>query len=501
MIIKEELMKYCNDCLSGTINSGKKHKQACSRFLRDIEKDGKNFWKWDELEAQKIVKWFTYLKHSKGVISGHPIHLTPWQKFIVCQIYAWVDAKGNRRFKKVFCEVGRKNAKSQLVSGILLYEISYVSNKYNELMETYCAGVKKEQSKLIFNECDLMLRGSPLRTKFNITNTKIEHKKTKSSLKPLSKEEGKRGDGTNPSCTCLDEYHLHPDTGFYDMHDTGSKARTNALLFIITTAGFDLNGPCYTQEYKYCSSILDSDVDVENDRYLIDILEMDKGDALTIENISKANPILATYDTGINAILESLKEALEIPEKMVAFLTKTCNIWLQARENSYMDMAKFKKCEVKKINWEILIGKEVYIGFDMSTKIDLTSICFVIPVMVDGVAKYYIYSHSFIPSREKLMERVKTDKVPYDSWEKDGYITITDSPIVDQEQVIEYMKKFCTEKGLAIKTLCFDPANASKMMMDLSNQGYECVEVFQSQKSLNESTVGFRELFNHFLGN
>lgn len=111
MTIKEELIQYSNDCISGKIRSGKKHKQACERFLRDIEKEGKNFWHWDELEAQKIVKWFTYLRHSKGVIAGEPIRLTAWQKFVACQIYAWVDAKGNRRFKKAFIEVGRKNAK------------------------------------------------------------------------------------------------------------------------------------------------------------------------------------------------------------------------------------------------------------------------------------------------------------------------------------------------------------------------------------------------------
>lgn len=94
--------------------------------------------------------------------------------------------------------------KSQLAGGILLYEISYISTKYKELMETYCAGIKKDQSKIIFNECDLMLRGSPLRLKFNINKAIIEHKKTKSFITPLSKEAGKKGDGTNPNTTALD---------------------------------------------------------------------------------------------------------------------------------------------------------------------------------------------------------------------------------------------------------------------------------------------------------
>ena len=85
------------------------------------------------------------------------------------------------------------------------------------------------------------------------------------------------------------------------------------------------------------------------------------------------------------------------------------------------------------------------------------------------------------------------DKMPYDSWVERGYITITDTPIVDQDAVIEYVFKFCKENNLKIKNLCFDPANASKMMLELEKKGYECVEVYQSYKSLNESTAGFRE--------
>ncbi len=85
----------------------------------------------------------------------------------------------------------------------------------------------------------------------------------------------------------------------------------------------------------------------------------------------------------------------------------------------------------------------------MSSKIDLTSLAFIIPIMDNGVKKYVIFSHSFIPSREKLMERTLKDKVPYDAWErikdeygKSKYITITNTPIVDQNVVIKYAIDF-----------------------------------------------------------
>lgn len=218
---------------------------------------------------------FALLRHSKGVLAGQPIILTDWQKFRICQLYGWRRKKnGYRRFKKSFTEVARKNAKSQEEAGIALYEISVTATKNNEVCEEYTAGVKRDQSKIVFNEAELMLRGSLLRQKFDIKRDEIKHAKTGSFIKALSKEDGKSGDGTNPAGLIIDEYHQHPTTEFYDL-GLGSNTK-EPLLMIITTAGVDLTYPCYVTEYTYCSKVLDPNVDVENEEYLIDICEMDE---------------------------------------------------------------------------------------------------------------------------------------------------------------------------------------------------------------------------------
>lgn len=489
MSILEELINYSNQCISGKIISGKKHIWACMRFLKDVDS---NKYIWNEIEAEKIVKWFSYLKHSKGELAGQPIILTIWQKFILCQVYGWKTKEEKRRFRKAFVEVARKNAKTQMQAGSVLYEISVMSTKNNETLETYCAATKKDQSKLLFVEAQNMLRGSILSPKFKIIRDKIIHIKSNSFLNPLSKQDGKNGDGTNPAVLILDEYHQHPTTEFYDL-GLGAVSK-EPLLFIITTAGMDLNAPCFTQEYSYCSDLLNPDVPLENDEYFVDICEADPEDDLgSLETWKKANPIRAYYQEGINKLASDYEVAKMIPEKMVAFMTKCLNIWVQATENGYMDISKWKACEVKELPFEIA-GKNVFVGFDMSAKIDLTSVGFIIPLKDENdIIKYIVFSHSFVPNLEKLRERELVDKMPYLSWAKQGYITVTDSQIVDQEAVWEYVLKFCEKNKLIIDTLCFDPANSSKMMMDLANQGYKCVEVYQSHKSLNESTAGFRE--------
>ena len=503
----ENIKKYAKNCISGEIISCKKHKWACERFLKDAEQFENNpdypFY-WSEESAQNIVDWFALLRHSKGVLAGQPIILTDWQKFRICQLYGWRRKKnGYRRFKKSFTEVARKNAKSQEEAGIALYEISVTATKNNEVCEEYTAGVKRDQSKIVFNEAELMLRGSPLRQKFDIKRDEIKHAKTGSFIKALSKEDGKSGDGTNPAGLIIDEYHQHPTTEFYDL-GLGSNTK-EPLLMIITTAGVDLTYPCYVTEYTYCSKVLDPNVDVENEEYLIDICEMDEEDYRNLDNLEneelwkKANPIRMTYDEGIDKIRGEYKIAKEIPEHMTAFLTKCLNVWVQAQENGYMDMAKWKACQVDKLPVDTK-GMSVYVGFDMSAKIDLTSVAFILPFKSEEkdaegekIIKYIVYSHSFIPNREKLTERKRKDKADYDAWERMNLLTVTDTPIVDQNAVMKYVKNTCKEQEGDIEGLCFDPANAAKLMMDLSDEGYEVEEVYQSHKSLNESTQGFRE--------
>lgn len=507
MTLLEELIEYANDCINGREVSCQKHKWACMRFLNDVEQMNTNPaypYTWNEEKAAEIVKWFSLLRHRTGILAGQPINLTAWQKFRHCQLYGWRQKdNGRKRFTKTFTEVARKNGKSQEEAGIALFEIAVESSRHGEIYEYYTAGVKKDQSRKVFDEARYMLNGSPLKRKFDVTRNEIRHKKSDSYIKMLSKDDSKNGDGSNPAGLILDEYHEHPNTDYYDLF-MGANAQ-EPLLMIITTAGKNLTYPAFVQEYQFCSKILNPDVDVHDDTYLADICELDPEDYANLENLDnetnwiKANPIRMSYEDGRNKIRDAYKVAKEVPEKMTGFLTKMMNVWVQARDGGYMDMAKWKACEVEELPIDTT-GHPVYVGFDMSAKIDLTSVAFVIPYQTDELdeqgkktVKYIISTHSFIPNREKMIERKHQDHFDYDMCERLGFLSVTDTPIVDQSAVMKYVIDTCAANKWDIQCLCFDPANASKLMLDLSNEGYDVEEVYQSHRSLNESTQGFRE--------
>ena len=488
--IKDELIKYSNEVLNGDVVACVKHKQACQRFLNDLEREGtENFpYVFDEGRAERFIDWMKLFKHRKGVLAGQYIDPHIIQKFIFANIYGWVHRDtGYRRFNKAYWQVARKNAKSQSLGTVGSYEASAFGEPSAEV---YCAATKKSQSKIVWDEIDEMIRGNKeLKGKFSVAYGTITHLKSGSIIKPLSKEDRKTGDGTSPSAFIVDEYHLHETSEMYDIGDSGMGARLQPLMMIITTAGFNLSNPCYRVEYKYVSQILDPNSPIENEQYFVMINELDKDDDVKDENVwPKSNPIISSYDGGMNYLRGQLKIALDVPEKMKTFLTKNMNVWVDQKDNGYMMMDRWSACG-QEIDLSILENLECTAGVDLSAKIDLTSLSFEFK-MPDG--KYLTLSHSFMPE-DTLEVKTKTDKVPYSLWEEQSWITTTPGAVVDYNFIKEYIKNFEKDYKCRVKEICCDPWNASQFMQDMGQEGYTMVEIRQGIATLGGPTKDFRE--------
>lgn len=511
--VKELLAQYANDCLSDRILSCKTHKNACKRFLRDLkraETDPSFPYYWDEREAEDIVVWFTLFKHKIGVLAGQPIHLIPAQQFDICQLYGWRKKEnGRRRFRKFYLQEGRKNAKSQVMAAIALHEIAISSMKMGEILEVYTAGPKRQQSRVIFEACLEMLQDSDVKDRFKTSKIEIRHIKSGSFIRALSKEDGKTGDGTSIHMLCLDERHQMPTNEFAALFH--GAASSDPLMVSITTSGVDLSYPCY-QEYLYTKRILDENSDIDDPEYLVDIFELDPEDYVDVRNVAderlwiKANPVRATFEKGLNDIRKDYTEALAKPGDLPMALTKLFDIWVQAKESGYMDMEKWKACEVQELPVDIR-GLRCVIGVDLSSKIDLSAVCFVIPFQDENdldaegepITKYIVKQHSFIPNRQKLLERIASDKVPYDAWELQGFLSVTNTSLMDHQYVRRWAIEYAESQGLVIDSWAVDPFNATEFMLRLSDgdengkNRYTVYDVAQNYGSLSDATVGFRE--------
>ncbi|MEI5893125.1 terminase large subunit [Bacillus cereus] len=488
-MIKQWMLDYCDDVLSGEVVACQKHKQACKRFLRNIEREGSEDFPYvfNEEKALRFLKWMSLFKHTKGKLAGNRIEPHSIQIFVFSNIYGWVHRNtGLRRFKKAYWQVGRKNAKSQSLACVGSYEAMAFGENMSEV---YIGATKAEQSKIVWNEIKAQMNGcEDLKGKFNIAYGKIQHTKTDSFISALSKDAGKSGDGLNVQCGIIDEYHAHTTSEIYDVLVSGSGARSNPLMMIITTAGFNLSNPCYRVEYQYVSKILDPNIDIENEEYFVMVNELDKDDEITNPEVwEKANPILCSYEEGRSFLKGELQSALDVPEKMRNYLTKNMNRWVDMKENGYMDMQKWKDCK-ETVELSDLKGLECTVGVDLSAKIDLTSVDF--EFKKDD--KYIVISHSFMPE-DTLHEKRKTDKVPYDLWIQQGWITTTPGAVVDYEFIKKHIKNMEKENKFKIKEICADPWNATQFMQDMEADGYTMIEIRQGMATLSGPTKDFRE--------
>ena len=332
----------------------------------------------------------------------------------------------------------------------------------------------------------------------------IVHIKSNSIMRALSKDDGKTGDGLNPQCGLIDEYHAHPTDEILEVIKTGMIARRQPLLFIITTAGNNLGGPCYRIEYPLVSKILNPDIEFDIPDYFCMVNELDRDEeGNLIDDINdeecwiKANPIAATYEVGLKNIRSNYMSAIESPEKMVSFMTKNMNIWVKQSAQSYIDMAKWKARGRLNEDFEndlgiSLYGYDAYVGIDVSKTIDLTAAGIVIPVDINNSKKFITLAHGFIPE-ETVQTKERTDKIPYRLWSEKGWLTITPGEIVDYRFMTKWIEETLNKYGLNIKDVCYDPYNATHYTQELeSNKGWGIVEIRQGIITLSEPTKSFR---------
>jgi len=496
--ILDDINSYCNDILTGKILACQKHKWACQRFLNDIERSKSDDYpyKFCEQKANRFFVWMEMFNHTKGPLAGTPKIPEPIEKFIFGQIYGWVDKKTEyRRFRLAYYQVARKNAKSQDLAIVGTYEMACMEEPCAEVL---VAATKREQTKYVWEEAEIILRrcnhlSPPIKERFKTTYGVIRHIKSDSTFSRMSEEDKKKGDGSNPQCGIIDEYHAHETDEYYNVLTSGMKTRTQPLLIIITTAGFDLNHPCYRDEYYYISKILNPDSPIENEQYFALVCELDKDDEGELiddikdeSNWIKANPIAMKTPEGLASIRSELVVAMDKPEKMRDFLTKTMDIWVNQRESGYMNMAKWGTCKGVLPD---LKDQPCWVGLDLSAKIDLTSVGY--EFFIDGI--YYVFSHSFMPE-ETLRAKTITDKVPYDRWVSGGWITATPGAVVDYRMVKDYAIEKAKEMGWYIKEFCVDSWGALQIGNDLKDAGYEVVEIIQGIKTLSEPTKDFRDM-------
>lgn len=486
--------QYAADVLNGKIVAGKLARLACKRHLNDIEKSKTDDFKYyfDVAAAERIIDFAETLTIAEGE-EQEQVTAYAFQCFILGSLNGWRKKKGKqRRFRTSYVQLGRQNGKS-FINGIMgTYYGNFDRYKYGQI---YCTATKKDQADIVFKEIAKFINSdSDLLECFDIHehNSTIDCLLTHSTIKALSGET-KHIDGFRPYLGIVDEYHAHKDAQMYKLLEGGIKTMKSALISVITTAGFDLKSPCYAL-YEYCKKVLEGTA--TNDTQFVYIAQLDEEDDIwEPKNWVKANPILEYKPDALENMIPIAATAKEMGgESLRDFIVKQLNTWIQWTNDVYIkDMSLWNDKKVKKTLNDFRKQK-CYVGLDLSSGGDLTSIAFVFPFLRDGTRKYYVHAHSFIP-KMRVQEHIKTDRVPYDLWIQQGLVTVTETMggvKTDYKYILTYLEKVIKLYELSVQWICYDPHNASAFLVDLEAMGHDCMAITQSAKALNDATVDFR---------
>ena len=479
-IVDKDVQSYIDGVESGTITTCRWVQLAVARHLKDLETCESRGLYFDPEAAKIKLEFFNLLKHSKGKWAGEPFKLEPWQKFIIWVLFGWKNLKGTRRFRIAYEEVARKNGKSTKAAGIGLAGLVMDAEQGAEI---YSAATKMEQAKIIHKEAKRMVKSSPaLQNYLRVFQNSIAMDSTNSSFEPLGAD-AKTLDGLNPHLATIDEFHAHKSSEIWDVLRSAMGSRTQPMLFAITTAGYNIHGICHDQ-HDYAIKVLEGLI--EDDTFFAIIYTLDEEDDWKDETKwIKANPNL-NITVDLKDMRNMCKKAQNAPVELNNFLCKKLNIWT-TQQHKYFNMDKWRACNGT-IDITTLLGKKCYKAIDMSTKIDITADVMLFEL---GDGKIFALPRFYCP-KDTAIERSKADNVPYLKWAEQGYLTLTDGNVVDNDYIeLQIAKDF---KDYQVEMMAYDPWNFEKIRQDLIKMGLPEKKIVEFRQTLQNMTAPTKDL-------
>ena len=440
---------------------------------------------YDKKKADRAVTFIENLCHTKGKWAGTPFWLLPWQEQLIRDIFGIVKPDGNRQFRTAFVEICKKVGKSELAAAVALY-LLYADNEPSA--EVYGAAADRQQASIVFDVAKQMVEMSPAlmkRSKLMGATKRIVNYSNAGYYQVLSAEVGGKH-GFSVSGLVFDEIHTQPNRQLYDVLTKGSSdARQNPLHFIITTAGNDRHSIAYELHTKAVDILEGRRVDPTF--YPVVYGLKDDEDWEDEANWYKVNPSLG-YTVDIERLRDAYREAKQNPADEITFKWLRCNMWVSSTVAWIPDAIYMRGNEP--IDMDALAGRDCYAGLDLSSTGDITALVLIFPPR-DEEEKYVLLPYFWIPE-ETIPRRVKANSVPYDIWEKQGYIMSTEGNVIHYD----FIEKFIMDlsEKYHILEIAVDRWNATQMIQNLEGEGFTIVPFGQGFSSMSAPTKEFYRL-------
>jgi phage terminase large subunit-like protein len=386
----------------------------------------KKKYRYDEKAAQEKIQFIeTHCRHVEGDLYGQPLILPDvYKEQILKPIFGLKRPNGKRLIRKVYVQMPRKNAKTTMMAAV---ELALLFNDGEPSAQIYnCAG-DDEQAGLLFAAAKKMVDIDPVLRKASKSFTASITYNHSFVKKITSKSETKHG--FNSHAWIYDELHVAKSRDLYDTLNTSTGQRSNPLGIIITTPGVDKLSICY-YHYNYSCQLLSGAI--EDDAYWCVIYEAAPEDDIYSESTwRKANPLYDYSENLRESIAIEAKEAENDPANENSFRRLRLGQWTSS-ETKWIKTEFWTSCIQDEIRREDFRDEYVWLGLDLSSSSDLTSLC---ELYYDAASGTVIpFWNIWIPEKA-ASDYERQFSIPYSLWEKQGHINIIPGNNIDFQAI------------------------------------------------------------------
>ena len=400
------------------------------------------------------IRWIeTYCRIPEGRFVGQPVRLRTWQKKEIRRIYD--NPHGTRT---AILSFARKNAKTSLAAFLLLLHLCGPEAVPNS--QLFSTALSRDQAAVLFALAAKIVRMSPeISAVVGVRDSgKQLYCDELGTLYRALSADAPTAFGLSPVFVVHDE--LGQVRGersqLFEAMETAAGAQARPLSIIISTQA--------PTDKDLLSILIDNALAGHDPRVVVSLYTAPPADdPFLVKTIKKANP---AYGDFLNAeeVKRQADEARRMPAREAAFR----NLVLNQRINQvspFVAPSAWKACGLPPAADAFRRGR-VRIGLDLSARHDLTALVYA--TIVDGAR--HVRAEFFAP-RVGIDDRSLRDRVPYDLWAAQGYITATDGASVDYETVAIRLCELCDEYD--VEAIAYDRWRMDVLKAELARLNVE----------------------------
>lgn len=495
----DEVIEYAESIRDGRKIACIETRQAVDRFFRDLENPNYEMDFKDPEFCIEIVE--RLLCHEQGEsLEGAPLRGTPFllqtfHKFIIYNVTGIKDRKtGLAKYHEALIFIPRKNVKTTFAAA-LAWALGLLYRESGSMV--YVTSAALQQSLKSFNFLKYNIRklgidsdsGGFMRIRDNNNEHSIEGELSDGLfyVRALAANPDAQ-DSLNCNVAIADEMHAFKKPKQYNLFKEAMKTYSNKLMIGISTAG-DNEQLFLGQRLKYCREVLKGIINDEQYFIFIACANPDENGEIDFTNPKVHEMANPGYGVTIRPeeIMNDSLQALNDPQQRKDFFAKSLNVYTNALK-AYFNIEEFKISD-RKYNWTIkelaTLPIKWYGGADLSKLHDLTATA----LFGNYKGIDIIITHAFFPIVRAHL-KADEDNIPLFGWQDDGWLTMTNTPTVNHNDVVKWFKDK-RDQGFKIKQVGHDRKFCREYFIGMKGAHFTIIDQPQYYYKKSE---GFRYL-------